>query len=76
MHLSECRTSDEKKKQVTVMLERVNELIRSRQQQQYSRTFRSEDLHQLVTQLNTDYSTTSLYRKNDVMNNVIDIADN
>ena len=28
------------------------------------------------TQLNNDYSTTSLYRKNDVMNDVIDIANN
>ena len=58
------------------VLERVNELFRSRQQHQYSRTFRSEDLHQLVTQLNNDYSTTGLYRKNDVMNDVIDVADN
>jgi len=32
-----------------VYMERVNELFRSRQQQQYSRTFRSEDLHQLIT---------------------------
>jgi len=57
-------------------MERVNELFRSRQQQQYSRTFRSEDLHQLATQLNTDYSTTSLYRKNDVMGDVMGVADN
>jgi len=35
-----------------------------------------EDLHQLVTQLNTDYSTTSLYRKNDVMGDVMGVADN
>ena len=37
--------------------------FRSRQQQQYSRTFRSEDLHQLVTQLNNDYSTTSFVQE-------------
>ena len=55
-------------------MERVNELFRSRQQQQYSRTFRSEDLHQLVTQLNTDYSTTSLYRKNDVMGDSLTLS--